>query len=728
MKTRPYFSIVSVFLLLFCSILTVNSQTVKKTLPTNQIQNEQAAIAKLRDFYLKRDYEGGYELGQKLARQFPANLKLQAWFILNTARNGMSEEAVKIAKTLVENNEENAWAWFALANAYIRNFQTKEAVPAAEKALKLAPDDEEFIFLYASSLLMQKKYDEIHTWLDKNSSKIKDQSRLMAVKAEAQYRQATDGKTDEAKRKQSFESFAKAKKLKPNSVNANYIYGLHLNYDKRFADALPLLKKAVALSPKVAHIRQQYWRAILNGQPAKTEQQRNNEVIADINNLLRVRPNSVNVLDTISSFYERELEMPDKKKAMDAVILKRFPQTAQAERILINQIRRFDTRGKDGKDDESKRRQLVQRLRNFINRPKHFEKRYLGESFSNLFYHLEDNQDVTDAEIVKIAEETIKYPQLSVDGTYSMIVFGLTDRKLFRRAEKFVNIGFEKVKEEIEGQRAFIKDEKELETNLNSMNATLYNARGWLYFKENRLSEAEKEIAQAIKLNSQVAYFYNNLGQVYEAKNDFEKAEDAYINAYSTFYGKQNPNVDALKTLYQKRNGKLEGFEAYFERVKVIERERRKERILFAKIEEPKSAVPFNLKNLEAKPFSFADLKGKIVVVNIWGTWCGPCVIEMPEFQELHKKYLSDKDVAILTINNDANLETIKKFMTDKKYDFAVLRDENYLQTVSINAFPTTWFINREGKISYVKIGSSDKLLEEFSWRIEELRKQNEGK
>ena len=77
-----------------------------------------------------------------------------------------------------------------------------------------------------------------------------------------------------------------------------------------------------------------------------------------------------------------------------------------------------------------------------------------------------------------------------------------------------------------------------------------------------------------------------------------------------------------------------------------------------------------------------------------------------------------------MTINNDANLETIKKFMTGKKYDFAVLRDEKYLETVSLNAFPTTWFIDRDGKISFVKIGSSDKLTEEFGWRIEELKKQ----
>lgn len=723
MKIRPNFSSISVFLLLFCLISSVNSQITGKTSPTNQIKDAQTAVAKLRELYKIRDYEGGYELGKELTAQFPDNLELQAWFIVNTARNEMSKEAVEAAKKLVENNKENAWARFALASAYIRNLQTKEAVSAAQEALNLESDNEEFIFLYASALLLQKKYDEIYDWLDKNLSKIKDQSRLFVVKAETQYRQATDEKIDEAKRKLSFESFAKARELNPNSVSANYIYGVYLNYDKRFAESLPLLKKTVALSPQVAHIRQQYWSAILNGQSDKTEEQRKTEVIADISNLLRLRPDSLSVLDAISTAYARDLEMPDKQKEVDAIILKKFPQSAQAERILINKIRRFDYVGKDKKVDKLKRRQLVQMLRNFINRPKNYEERYLGEAYSNLFYELKDNKKISDEKLLEIANKITQYPQLNVDGTYSMIAKGLTDRKMFREAERFVNVGYEKVRKEIEQQRTYIKDEKELEKNLNAMNATLSGALGWIYFKENRLDEAEKKFTQAIKLNNEVTYLYNNLGQVYEAKKEFDKAENAYIDAFSTFYGKENPNGDALKSLYQKRNGKLEGFEAYFIKVKEIERNRRKERVLSAKIKDSKSLTPFTLKNLDGKPTLSTDLKNKIIVINIWGTWCGPCVQEMPEVQELHKKYLGDKDVAILTINNDGDSALVKKFMTDKKFDFAVLQDENYLQPVGISSFPTTWFIDREGKISFIQVGNNGKLLEEFVWRIEEMKK-----
>ncbi|CAN5583982.1 hypothetical protein BH18ACI1_BH18ACI1_11840 [soil metagenome] len=732
MKTRLSFYILSVLVLGL--VINTNSQSAGKLSPTNQIKDAPTAAAKLRELYQNRNYESGYELGEKLTAQFPENLELQAWFIVNMARNDyfLSKEAVEAAKKLAENNRENAWAQFALANAYMRglqyienlqkdDLQIKEAISAAEKALKLNPDDEDFILLFASSLLMQKKYDEIYALLDQNSSKIKDKSRLLLMKAEVLYRQSVDEKNDEGKKKLSFKNFAKALETSPNSVNANYVYGIYLNYEKRFAEAYSQLKKAAALSPNVLHIRKDFWKTILHGQPAKTDAQRKNEIIADINSLIHLRPNSAKVLETVSAFYE-ESEMPDKKREVDALILKNFSQSAQAERILIWQIRRFDYFGEDKKIDEKKRLQLVQMIRDFINRPNHFDKNYLGEAYSNLFFQIKDNKNISDAELLQIATEASKSQQIQPDKTYSMIVAALIDRKMFREGEKFVNIGFEKVKSESEAQRNSVKDEKEIKQNLNEMNSTLHSINGWLFFREARLDEAEKELETAVELNNQDLAAFNRLGQIYEAKNKFDKAEDAYIKGYSSRPSSNELNVKSLKSLHEKRGGNTENFAVYFEKVKVIERQTRKERILSAKIKDAKNISPFILKNLDAKPISLTDLKGKVIVINVWGTWCAPCVREMPEIQELHKKYVNDKDVVILTINNDEDLAKVQKFMNERKFNFTVLRDENYLDNVEFPSFPRTWFVDREGKITF-DIGFSDKLVEEFGWRIEEMKK-----
>ena len=94
----------------------------------------------------------------------------------------------------------------------------------------------------------------------------------------------------------------------------------------------------------------------------------------------------------------------------------------------------------------------------------------------------------------------------------------------------------------------------------------------------------------------------------------------------------------------------------------------------------------------------------------------------MPDFQKLHEKYRDDTGVLILTINNDRNANDAKKYMEEKKYTFPVLLDNGYVNEVGVHAFPTTWFLDGEGKFVYVKRGWSEKLFEEFSWRIEAIR------
>ena len=95
---------------------------------------------------------------------------------------------------------------------------------------------------------------------------------------------------------------------------------------------------------------------------------------------------------------------------------------------------------------------------------------------------------------------------------------------------------------------------------------------------------------------------------------------------------------------------------------------------------------------------------------------------EMPEFQNLYEHYKDDPDVEILTINNDLNPESVPPWMEKKGYTFPVLLDDGYVNKAGIQGFPTTWFLNREGQIAFLKLGWTKELEEEFSWRIEALR------
>ncbi len=129
-------------------------------------------------------------------------------------------------------------------------------------------------------------------------------------------------------------------------------------------------------------------------------------------------------------------------------------------------------------------------------------------------------------------------------------------------------------------------------------------------------------------------------------------------------------------------------------------------------------APDFELKTIEGETVRLSDLKGKVVFVNLWATWCPPCRAEMPEMVRFYRDH-SSKKVEILAVNlTDSDSEKeVKKFAQAYKLNFPVLLDPdgkvgNTYKTVTI---PTTFIINEKGIIEQKHIGPmSYEMMEEF--------------
>ncbi|RIJ34207.1 TlpA disulfide reductase family protein [Pontibacter oryzae] len=108
----------------------------------------------------------------------------------------------------------------------------------------------------------------------------------------------------------------------------------------------------------------------------------------------------------------------------------------------------------------------------------------------------------------------------------------------------------------------------------------------------------------------------------------------------------------------------------------------------------------FKMRTLDGKTVSFESLKGKVVFLNIWATWCPPCIAEMPNIQSLYDKIGSDKIAFVMLSVDEGGVEKVQKFIDKKGFTLPVYMPTSQLpQEFYSNAIPTTFIISPEGKI-----------------------------
>jgi peroxiredoxin len=123
-----------------------------------------------------------------------------------------------------------------------------------------------------------------------------------------------------------------------------------------------------------------------------------------------------------------------------------------------------------------------------------------------------------------------------------------------------------------------------------------------------------------------------------------------------------------------------------------------------------KKAPDFSLKDLDGKEVEIKQFKGKVVFLNFWATWCGPCKEEMPGLEVLHKQF-KEKNFVLLTISVDyEGIKPVQEFMTKQKYTFPVLLDSKgeTLDLFEVKGIPTTFLIDKKGKMVGKAIGPRD--------------------
>lgn len=124
-----------------------------------------------------------------------------------------------------------------------------------------------------------------------------------------------------------------------------------------------------------------------------------------------------------------------------------------------------------------------------------------------------------------------------------------------------------------------------------------------------------------------------------------------------------------------------------------------------------KTAPDFSLKDAGGKPVRLSDYHGKVVILDFWATWCDPCAMEIPWFIDLERRE-KDHGFAVLGVSmDDEGWDAVKPFASKLGVNYPVLmgNDETAQLYGGVDALPTTFLIDREGRIAAVHVGLADR-------------------
>ena len=155
---------------------------------------------------------------------------------------------------------------------------------------------------------------------------------------------------------------------------------------------------------------------------------------------------------------------------------------------------------------------------------------------------------------------------------------------------------------------------------------------------------------------------------------------------------------------------------------------------VFLLVQAQAKPIDLTLTGLDGRPIKLSDYRGKFVVVNVWATWCPPCLVEIPDLIMFHEAH-HEKDAVVLGVNyEEIPVEKVRAFAESQMINYPIVRFQGHIDGRNtplgpLRGLPTTFMIDPDGNLVARRTGMVDqKLLEEFISTYRKLQEKKKEK
>jgi cytochrome c biogenesis protein CcmG/thiol:disulfide interchange protein DsbE len=319
-----------------------------------------------------------------------------------------------------------------------------------------------------------------------------------------------------------------------------------------------------------------------------------------------------------------------------------------------------------------------------------------------------------DACALKYSEELIALrPD---DSEIMMLAVGLLqkagDEASLTRAAGYVSRVLDRIDKTTAAEKPPRVSVAEWQEHHDELRAALYNLRGQIEKSQHDDAVAEKDLRMSYSVRPN-AVAAEQLGEIAEIRRDYATAAQEYLLAFvlpeDGPVGKVNRREvrkrlgNVWRQLHGSEQGLGEAVLAQYDLLGVAATTTGSASAASpaAGNKNAKDAYAFVLRKMDGSAVPLAPLRGKVLVLSFWATWCGPCRELEPQFVQVAKNYAGNADIVFYAVNTDEDESLVAPFLGHEKWDVPVVYADGLDDFVKVQSLPTVLILDRAGKIAY---------------------------